>query len=76
MALAADRTSISSVEKESATEDGREPTELENATLRHIGDKVPYSAYLVAVVELAERFTYYGLTGPFRMYLLLFYPRT
>lgn len=55
--------------KESATEDGGEPTELENSTLRHVGDKVPYSAYLVAVVELAERFTYYGLTGPFQNYM-------
>ena len=39
------------------------------ATLRHIGDKIPYSAWLVAVVELAERFTYYGLTGPFQNYM-------
>lgn len=65
--LAPDRMSTSTDETGSHTEDGGEPTEHENATLRHIGDKIPYSAYLVAVVELAERFTYYGLTGPFRM---------
>lgn len=59
----------SSVGKDSATEDGGEPTEVENSILRHIGDKIPYSAYLVAVVELAERFTYYGLTGPFQNYM-------
>lgn len=53
----------------SVTEDGFEPTEAENASLRHIGDKIPYSAWLVAVVELAERFTYYGLTGPFQNYM-------
>jgi proton-dependent oligopeptide transporter, POT family len=50
----------------SLTEDGGQPTQFEQDTLRHIGDKIPYSAWLVAVVELAERFTYYGLTGPFR----------
>lgn len=37
--------------------------------LRHVGDKIPISAWLVAVVELAERFTYYGLTGPFQNYM-------
>jgi hypothetical protein len=34
-----------------------EPTEEELATLRRVGDKIPYTAWLVAVVELAERFT-------------------
>ncbi|KAF8465917.1 putative MFS peptide transporter Ptr2 [Kalaharituber pfeilii] len=66
---APERTSISTADKESVTEDGGEPTEHENATLRHIGDKIPYRAYLVAIVELAERFTYYGLTGPFQNYM-------
>ena len=37
-----------------------EPTEEEKKTLRRIGDKFPASAYLIAVVELCERFTYYG----------------
>lgn len=60
-----DNASVNSL-KGSITEDGAEPTEQELATLRHIGDKIPISAWLVAVVELAERFTYYGLTGPWR----------
>ena len=60
------RESTSSIDKNHATADGGEPTEAEEAALRHVGDKIPYSAWLVAVVELAERFTYYGLTGPFR----------
>lgn len=34
-----------------------ESTEEEINTLRHIGDKIPYAAWLVAIVELAERFT-------------------
>ncbi|KAI5817788.1 POT family-domain-containing protein [Pyronema omphalodes] len=45
------------------------PTEDEMATLRRMGDKIPISAWLVAVVELAERFTYYGLTGPWQNYM-------
>lgn len=56
-------------EKGSLGEDGEEPTDHELAELRHIGDKIPLSAWLVAVVELAERFTYYGLTGPFQNYM-------
>lgn len=37
--------------------DGEEPSEHEKKTLRRIGDKFPASAYLIAVVELCERFT-------------------
>ncbi|KAF7360979.1 putative peptide transporter ptr2 [Mycena sanguinolenta] len=36
------------------------PTEEELATLRHVGDVIPWNAYLIAIVELAERFSYYG----------------
>lgn len=39
------------------TPDEAEPTEHEKKTLRHIGDKFPASAYLIAGVELCERFT-------------------
>ena len=46
-----------------------EPTEEERATLRHVADKIPWSAFLVAIIELAERFTYYGLSGPFQNYI-------
>lgn len=56
-------------EKGSFSSDGDEPTDQEFAELRHIGDKIPISAWLVAVVELAERFTYYGITGPFQNYM-------
>ncbi|KAF9031365.1 PTR2-domain-containing protein [Hymenopellis radicata] len=41
--------------------DGLEfPTEEERATLRRVSDTLPWSAYLIAVVELAERFSFYG----------------
>ncbi|THU84559.1 peptide transporter PTR2A [Dendrothele bispora CBS 962.96] len=41
--------------------DGLEfPTEEERLTLRRISDKIPWPAYLIAIVEMAERFSYYG----------------
>ncbi|KAF5310260.1 hypothetical protein D9619_010175 [Psilocybe cf. subviscida] len=38
----------------------RGPTEEEKHTLRRVPDALPWSAYLVAIVELAERFSFYG----------------
>lgn len=46
-----------------------EPTEEELATLRKVSDHLPWSAFIVALVELCERFTYYGLSGPFQNYI-------
>ncbi|KAF9351460.1 peptide transporter ptr2 [Mortierella sp. NVP85] len=54
--------------------DGREPTLEEESTLRRVADKIPASAWLVVVVEFCERFTYYGLSGPFQNYIQ--YPYT
>lgn len=51
------------------TADGDEPTEEEKRTLRKVSDKLPWSAFLVCAVELCERFTYYGLSGPFQNYI-------
>ncbi|EGD83934.2 uncharacterized protein TERG_00215 [Trichophyton rubrum CBS 118892] len=51
------------------TPDGEEPTESEKFNLRHIGESLPLSAWLVAVVELCERFTYYGMNGLFQNYI-------
>lgn len=48
---------------------GDEPTEEELATLRKVADHMPWSAFIVALVELCERFTYYGLSGPFQNYI-------
>lgn len=50
-------------------EEGREPTEHELKTLRHVSEKIPMSCWLVAIVELAERFSYYGLSTPFQNYM-------
>jgi POT family proton-dependent oligopeptide transporter len=51
------------------TWDADEPSRLERETLRKVPDKLPYSAFLVAVVELCERFAYYGMSGPFQNYI-------
>nr|VWO95986.1 WxL domain surface protein [Ganoderma boninense] len=46
--------------------DGLEfPTEEEKKTLRRVADTLPWAAYLIAVCELAERFSYYGTTVVF-----------
>lgn len=56
-AVAAEAYAQSTPDSEPMAEDEFEPTLEELQTLRHIGDKIPYTAWLVAVVELAERFT-------------------
>ncbi|KAL4962210.1 peptide MFS transporter [Aspergillus stella-maris] len=51
------------------TPDGEEPNAVENKTLRHVAENLPLSAWLVAIVELCERFTYYGMSGLFQNYV-------
>ena len=51
------------------TPDGDEPTEYEKRHLRRIGENLPLSAFLIAIVELTERFTYYGAQGLFQNYV-------
>ena len=50
-------------------DEGREPTDHEMETLRHVSESIPISCWLVAIVELAERFSYYGLSAPFQNYM-------
>ena len=45
------------------------PTEEEKATLRRVADHVPWTAYLIALIELAERFSYYGTTVVFTNFI-------
>ncbi|KAI9376468.1 POT family-domain-containing protein [Aspergillus egyptiacus] len=51
------------------TPDGEEPTPDENKSLRHVAENLPVSAWLVAIVELCERFAYYGMSGLFQNYI-------
>lgn len=43
-----------------------EMSELEKTTLRRVCDDISLDIFLVAVVELAERFTYRSITAPMR----------
>lgn len=51
------------------TPDGEEPSEYEKHSLRRVGENLPASAFLIAIVELTERFTYYGAQGLFQNYI-------
>ncbi|KAF5372369.1 hypothetical protein D9615_009259 [Tricholomella constricta] len=45
------------------------PTEEERATLRRVADTIPWNAYLIAIVELAERFSFYGSSVVFTNFI-------
>ncbi|KAJ1948012.1 peptide transporter ptr2 [Linderina macrospora] len=44
-------------------------TEEDMNTLRRVGDRLPVAALFVVLTEFCERFTYYGITGPFQNYI-------
>jgi dipeptide/tripeptide permease len=48
---------------------GSVPTSEDLLFLPRIADDLPYGAFLIAIVELCERFAYYGLSGPFQNYI-------
>lgn len=50
-------------------EDGDEPSDEERQVLRRIGDSMPVATWLVAIIELSERFTFYGCQGLFQNYI-------
>ncbi|PGH15426.1 hypothetical protein AJ79_02402 [Helicocarpus griseus UAMH5409] len=64
-----DVVDLTSDKEHNPTPDGEEPTEYEKQTLQHIPENLPFSAWLVAAVELSERFTYYGMNGLFQNYI-------
>ncbi|KAJ7225107.1 PTR2-domain-containing protein [Mycena haematopus] len=45
------------------------PTEEERATLRRVSDAIPWNAYLIAAVEAAERFSFYGSSVVFTNFI-------
>ncbi|RDB16581.1 putative peptide transporter ptr2 [Hypsizygus marmoreus] len=45
------------------------PTEEERVSLRRVADSVPWNAYLIAIVELAERFSFYGSSVVFTNFI-------
>lgn len=64
-----EKNAFEDVKDLSPTPDGQEPNEEEKRTLRHVAENLPVSAWLVAIVELCERFTYYGMSGLFQNYV-------
>ncbi|KAJ1984436.1 peptide transporter ptr2 [Dimargaris verticillata] len=45
------------------------PTTEELTSLRRVTDKLPLAAIFIVLTEFSERFTYYGLSGPFQNYI-------
>lgn len=45
------------------------PTAEETETLRHVHGKVNWLIYTIGIIEMAERFAYYGTTAVCRSYL-------
>ncbi|KAJ1665977.1 peptide transporter ptr2 [Coemansia sp. RSA 1813] len=50
-------------------ENERWATEHDLNTMRRVGDRLPSAAFFVVLTEFCERFTYYGITGPFQNYI-------
>ncbi|KAJ7458579.1 peptide/h+ symporter protein [Mycena latifolia] len=68
--VVADSKHLSDVDSnKSVLENSEGVTQHELATLRHIRDKIPWQAFTVAVVEFAERWTYYGTTNLYNNYI-------
>ncbi|KAJ7445551.1 peptide transporter PTR2B [Mycena galericulata] len=59
----------SDVDSDSVLENSEGVTQHDLATLRHVRDKIPWQAFTVAVVEFAERWTYYGTTNLYNNYI-------
>ena len=58
--------------KGSVVIDGEEyplPTLEEAATLRKVADTIPRTAYMLCIVELAERASYYGVQTVFSNFM-------
>ncbi|KAF8459793.1 hypothetical protein BDZ91DRAFT_458984 [Kalaharituber pfeilii] len=44
-------------------------TDEELSTLRRVADHFPVAAYFIVIVELCERFGYYGINAPLQNYI-------
>ncbi|KAF2819506.1 DNA repair helicase [Ophiobolus disseminans] len=53
----------------SRKDDNSVPSPEDLLLLPRVADALPKGAFLVAIVELCERFAYYGLSGPFQNYI-------
>lgn len=68
--LSSDDQIVSSFYDDDGVHDGLQfPTEEERRTLRRVSDSIPWAAYMIAVVELAERFSFYGSSVVFTNFI-------
>ncbi|KAK3202436.1 hypothetical protein GRF29_161g1186034 [Pseudopithomyces chartarum] len=58
-----------SLDRHDTTEEKIPEADSEWANLRRVPDKLPKIALLILAVELGERFTYFGLSGPIQNYI-------
>lgn len=45
------------------------PTGNDHSTLRRVPDRIPWVVLRILIVELGERFTYFGLSAPIQNYI-------
>lgn len=45
------------------------PIPVDEVGLRRVPERIPWVVMLVLIVELGERFTYFGLSGPLQNYI-------
>ncbi|KAE8836381.1 hypothetical protein HRS9139_04479 [Pyrenophora teres f. teres] len=45
------------------------PPGVQHSTLRRVPDRIPWVVLLILIVELGERFTYFGLSAPIQNYI-------
>ncbi|KAI1536634.1 PTR2 Dipeptide tripeptide permease [Pyrenophora tritici-repentis] len=45
------------------------PHDVQYSTLRRVPDRIPWVVLLILIVELGERFTYFGLSAPIQNYI-------
>ncbi|KAI2486114.1 PTR2-domain-containing protein [Pyrenophora tritici-repentis] len=45
------------------------PHDVQYSTLRRVPDRIPWVVLLILIVELGERFTYFGLSAPIQNYV-------
>jgi POT family proton-dependent oligopeptide transporter len=46
-----------------------QPADVEHIKLRRVPDRIPWVVLLILIVELGERFTYFGLSAPIQNYI-------
>jgi len=49
--------------------DSEQCPETDHSKLRRVPDSIPWVVLLILIVELGERFTYFGLSAPIQNYI-------